>query len=83
MARWGPCLGDAFLDAGARAVIETFWPVDDLSSRRLMSDWTARWRNGATPVQALCETRRAILQRGGAAGHPHFWAAYSIEVGGI
>lgn len=83
LERWGPSLGDAFLDAGAHAVIQTFWPVEDLSSRRLMTDWTARWKNGTTPARALCETRRAILKRGGAAGHPHFWAAYSIEVGGI
>jgi len=83
LERWGPSLGDAFLDAGAHAVIQTFWPVEDLQSRRAMSRWAEAWAAGGTPVQALCDIRRARLERGGAAGDPHFWAAYAIERAGF
>jgi len=79
VARSGPGLGDAFLDAGAGSVIQTFWHVDDRESGKLMRWWTERWADGETPLRALCEVRRDALHRG---APPQVWAAYGIELAG-
>jgi hypothetical protein len=81
-AVWGPGLGDAFLDAGAGAVIQTFWQVKDSRSRELMTEWAVRWAAGSPPVEALCDVRRAALAETGAQ-LPFSWAAYAIELGGL
>lgn len=80
VARSGPGLGDAFLDAGAGSVIQTFWRVDDRDSADLMRAWAERWADGDTPLQALDEVRREALHRG---EPPQVWAAYGIELAGL
>jgi len=80
VARSGPGLGDAFLDAGAGSVIETFWHVDDGESAGLMQRWTARWAGGTSPLRSLGEVRRAAFRRG---APPQVWAAYGIELAGL
>ncbi len=80
----GPSLGDACLDAGAHAVIQTFWDVRDYEARSLMTAFVDSWRNREmTPVRALCEGRRRAMQGDGAIKHPFNWAAYSIKLGRI
>jgi tetratricopeptide (TPR) repeat protein len=85
----GPAFGDAFLDAGAGAAVDTFWDVRDDDARALMEDFARHWRgNGLSPVEALCQARRDIMmnyERGGRpAGngirHPSTWAAYAVTV---
>lgn len=80
VARSGPGLGDAFLDAGAGSVIQTFWRVDDRDSADLMRAWTRRWADGDTPLRALGAVRREALHRG---EPPQVWAAYGIELAGL
>jgi CHAT domain-containing protein len=81
-AVWGPGLGDAFLDAGAGSVIQTFWQVRDLQSRKLVTEWAHAWATGKSPVEALCAVRRKVYAESGLT-LPFSWAAYAIELGGL
>jgi hypothetical protein len=78
----GPSLGDAFIDAGAGAVVQTWWDVRDDLARELMTSFVAL-TNGrrSSPVHALCEARRRAMRNRGGVRHPSFWASYSIELG--
>ena len=74
-----PSFGDAFLDAGAGAVIHTFWTVRDDAAEGLMHRFAERWAGeGQTPVQALCGARRELLRK--RIPHPFVWASYSITL---
>jgi hypothetical protein len=78
--RLGPSMGDAFLDAGAHAVIQTFWPIEDRDARRFVERFVATWKPGTDPIAALADTRRAAFRDG---EPPWVWAAWSIHVAGI
>lgn len=78
----GPSLGDAFLDSGAGAVIQTFWNVRDDTARQIMISFANLWvEQHYPPVEALCEIRRKALQKSDGMQHPSSWASYSIELG--
>lgn len=78
----GPSFGDACLDAGAHAVIQTFWDVRDDEARVLMSAFVDSWKRMETPpVRALCDCRRRAMKDEGTIRHPFNWAAYSIKLG--
>jgi CHAT domain-containing protein len=80
----GPSLGDAFLDAGAGAVIQTFWDVRDDMARELMTSFV-RLTDGAqiSPINALCEARRQAMHGPAGIRHPVYWTSYAIELGGL
>jgi CHAT domain-containing protein len=73
-------MGDAFLDAGAHAVVQTFWPIEDRDARRFVERFVAIWNPGDDPVAALADTRRAAIRAG---EPPWVWAAWSIHVAGV
>jgi CHAT domain-containing protein len=76
-----PSLGDAFIDAGARAVVGTFWSVRDDAAARAMREFARVYDGrGADAVAALCASRRRMLHEGASA---HEWAAYAITLGGL
>ena len=78
----GPSLGDAFLDAGAAAVIHTFWDVPDRGARRLMTAYLEGGESTGIPgIRALCDVRRTAFRSSEHARHPFGWAAYSIKIG--
>lgn len=78
----GPSLGDVFLDAGAGAVVHTFWDVLDSDARQLMTAYIRKWDSpGFSNIRALCDVRRTAFQSSGEARHPFGWAAYSIKLG--
>ena len=80
----GPSLGDACLDAGAHAVIQTFWDKRDDEARTLMAAIVYAWRTREIPpVRAICDGRRRALQGDCAIRHPFGWASYSIKLGRI
>lgn len=56
-------LARAFLQAGARVVVATLWPVLDTPGD-LMADFHARLDAGAEPARALRDARLAALRRG-------------------
>ena len=73
----GSSLGDAFLDAGARAVVASFWDVGDEEARAFMQRFLARERPGGDPVAALGAARREAIAAG---APPRVWAAWSVAV---
>ena len=56
-----PGLQSAFLRAGARGVIATLWPIEDVLAREFTADFYQRFTRGKSAVQALGETQRAWL----------------------
>ncbi len=73
----GPGLGDAFLDAGARAVVRSFWDVGDEETREFMSRFVASAAIEADPAAALANARREAM-RAKVPVPPRVWAAWSI-----
>lgn len=70
-------LVQAFLDAGARDVVATLWPIADRGSAEFMRAFYAELRR-ASPVRALARARRQMLARGGPGAHPYYWAAFVL-----
>jgi tetratricopeptide (TPR) repeat protein len=79
-----PGLGDAFLDSGARSVIETRWPVRDADAERLMLRFLDGWAGaGRHPIEAFHQARRGIAHDAASAGDPLRWVAFTVAVGGV
>jgi tetratricopeptide (TPR) repeat protein len=86
----GPSLGDAFLDAGAAAVIQTFWDVTDEDAYRIMTSFIRRWKDAPDPsgqgastaplIHEFCDARRSESRGPMGVRHPSYWASFSIEV---
>jgi tetratricopeptide (TPR) repeat protein len=53
-----PGLQRAFLRAGARGVIATLWPIEDVYAGQFAVDFYRRYTAGVPAVQALSETQR-------------------------
>jgi CHAT domain-containing protein len=68
----------SLLHAGARAVIQSHWRVDDEATSRLMAEVYRRLRAGAGRAQALREAQRAFIDLHDACSHPAFWAAFAL-----
>jgi CHAT domain-containing protein len=51
----------AFLRAGARGVIATLWPVEDLYASQFAKDFYGRYTAGMPASRALWETQRAWM----------------------
>ncbi len=78
---FGPGLGDAFLDAGAGAVVHTFWNVKDEDARRIGTRFVGSWKRDGTPaVRALSDVRREEMRGPEGIRHPSYWAAYAIKL---
>jgi hypothetical protein len=73
--------GAAFLDAGAGAVIQTFWDVGDESAKNLMMRFIDSWSNDPSSViPALSKTKRSFMTGPNGIRHPFTWAAYAVQV---
>jgi CHAT domain-containing protein len=70
-------LSRGFLVAGARRVIASQWPVDDVSTAALMGDLFRRIGEGAEPAHALRDAKRA-LRKNPAWSDPFFWAPFVL-----
>jgi tetratricopeptide (TPR) repeat protein len=57
-----PGLQRAFLRAGARGVIATLWPVEDVYAGQFATDFYRRYTAGIPASRALAETQRAWMQ---------------------
>jgi tetratricopeptide (TPR) repeat protein len=78
----GPSLGDAFLDAGADAVVFTFWDILDREAGQLMASYFGEWEKwDSSPVHKLCHIRRMDIRSSRQPNHPLRWASYSIKIG--
>jgi CHAT domain-containing protein len=69
-------LPGAFLKSGAARVLASLWDVDDLATRRLMTQFARAWaRERGLPSQAL---RKAQVELLGRFQHPYYWAGFQI-----
>lgn len=69
----------AFRAAGARTVVASLWPADDLATREWMNAlYGARFGDGASTAEAVRTASRALLQRRRVAftSHPYTWGAF-------
>lgn len=78
-----PSLGDAFLDAGADATVQTLWRVRDESALMAPERIVAAWRDqGLDLASALAAEQRRVLVGPAGIRHPFAWAAWTVEMGG-
>jgi CHAT domain-containing protein len=70
-------LTQAFLSAGADAVLSSLWQVDDRSSMELIRTFYAR-RPHQDPANALAYAQRLTLRSGGLFSHPYHWAGFVL-----
>lgn len=75
--RPGVSLGDAVLDAGAHAVVQSFWDVGDLETREFMNAFLTTWREDGDDAAALNQARRQIMATTEGRA-PRVWAAWSV-----
>jgi CHAT domain-containing protein len=64
----------ALLYAGAHAVVQTLWRVDDQTTAHLMRSFYAGLRAGRGRAQALREAQLEALSDTSGRSHPFFWA---------
>jgi tetratricopeptide (TPR) repeat protein len=77
-----PSLGDAFLDAGAAAAVQTLWRVRDDASPQLLADFLRAWRHDDVPLTVAFGRAQREFLRGndGVVRHPFGWAAYTVNL---
>jgi CHAT domain-containing protein len=68
-------LVQAFLQAGARAVVASLWPVEDRATADLMVRFHKRLAAGAAPATALAEAQRYLIRNARTAS-PFYWAGF-------
>src|SRR5262249_4210537 len=73
-----PSLGDALIDAGVHAVVQTYCDVRDDAAAVLMAGFLDALQHGRDPVAALAVAQRDAARDG---GDPAAWSAYSITLG--
>jgi CHAT domain-containing protein len=75
-------LRQAFLLAGARAVVSTLWQVDDEATALLMARFFDNLAKGKSRASAMRDAQLRLIheRRAGAGGtaHPFFWAALTL-----
>jgi len=77
--RPGPSLGDAFLDSGVHAVVESSWDVGDEETRHFMKTFLSNWYVDGDDVKALNAARRQVMASH-AGSSPRVWAAWSVRL---
>jgi CHAT domain-containing protein len=70
-------LTQAFIEAGARSVIVSLWPVSDRSTARLMVRLYRGLEDGLDPPTALREAKLSLLHDASTA-HPYFWSGFVV-----
>lgn len=70
-------LARAFLGGGARRVIATLWPVNDLATATLMGDFYSQLAQGNSAARALSMAQRTALDSPQGRS-PRHWAAFTV-----
>jgi len=68
-------LARGFFRAGARQLVVSLWPVDDVSTAELMARFYGGLQAGQKAVAALQEAQVATLER---YRHPFYWAGFVV-----
>jgi CHAT domain-containing protein len=72
-------IGRAFLQAGARAIIGSLWPVSDAATAQLMPLFYQLLASGHTTPVALQQAQlHFIQQQDRLTAHPHYWASFVL-----
>jgi CHAT domain-containing protein/Tfp pilus assembly protein PilF len=71
-------LVQAFLQAGARSVLATLWPVEDRATGELMEQFHERLATGVSPIAALADAQRTLI-RNPATAQPLYWAGFTVS----
>ncbi len=73
-------LAQAFIYAGARALLVSHWPVDDSAAPRLTTGMVREMQAGAPRAQALRASTLALIgaTANPALAHPRFWAPFVL-----
>jgi CHAT domain-containing protein len=74
-------LSQAFLRAGASALLVSLWRVPDEATARLMEAFYQRLVTGTPPAAALRKAQQTLLARTEYA-HPRQWAGWVLVEGG-
>jgi len=70
-------LANAFLIAGANAVVSTLWPVRDDVTAEFMTLFYEQLKEGTNVAACLCQAQRKVMTRPGLS-HPYYWAAFKL-----
>lgn len=76
-----PSLGDAFLDAGCGASLQTFWRIRDEEAVFRPEEVVRRWEvDGMSLPRAVSAERRAAMQGPTGMRHPFGWGAWTLKL---
>ncbi|NUO01163.1 MAG: CHAT domain-containing protein [Saprospiraceae bacterium] len=71
-------LARAFLYAGARSVLTTFWSINDIANKRLMTAFFENLKTGAGKAEALRQAKLTQIKESDSRdAHPVYWAAFT------
>jgi tetratricopeptide (TPR) repeat protein len=82
----GPSLADAFLDAGAAAVVQTFCDVEDKEAGMFMGRAASELDGTVSTIstiRALSRARRQAMTGPNGVRHPFRWTSYAIKISRI
>jgi CHAT domain-containing protein len=69
-----------FLYAGVPRVVGTLWPVQDRTTKELMSRfYRAMWQGGLPPASALREAQRSMIRDDHRYRDPYSWAGFVLQ----
>ncbi len=68
----------AFLYAGSRTALSSFWSIEDSSTSELMKLFYGSLARGNSKSAALRSAQLELLRRGGETKSPFFWAAFGL-----
>lgn len=71
-------LAGAAVQAGARSVIASLWPVNDIGTAQLMKTFYERYRAGSSKSASLREAQLSLIEAGGSNANPNIWAAFTL-----
>ncbi|MEO9801919.1 MAG: CHAT domain-containing protein [Reichenbachiella sp.] len=70
-------LSEAFMTAGAKSVLVSFWPVNDMAASKFMLLFYKFWLNGNSKREAL-QLAKNVIRTIPEYEHPFFWGGYVL-----
>ena len=69
-------LSKAFIQAGAKDIVMSLWPVDDQATKELMTSFYQEMRHTKNYTKALKAAKMKMIKDG---KHPFYWAAFVVS----